>query len=71
MALLVIIPLILLLTIIATALLQWLWNIIIPLAIAGGKEIGFWVAFRLLLIGGLLSGAAFLNFNINLGQITA
>ena len=67
MALIVIIPLIILLVIIATTLLQWLWNITIPLAITGGKEIGFWVAFRLLVIGGLLSGASFLNFNINFG----
>ena len=47
--------------VIATALLQWLWNITIPEAFTNAKQIEFWVAFRLILIGSLISGP-FLHF---------
>ncbi len=41
---------------IGTALLQWLWNITLPEAFNGAKKIEYWVAFRLFLIGNLLTG---------------
>lgn len=40
-----------------SALLQWLWNITMP-QVFGLKEINYWQAFRLLLIAGILFGAA-------------
>lgn len=67
MSFLLLIPLVIVLTVIAPALLAWLWNMTIPLAFSGGREIGYWVAFRLMLIGALLSGASFISFKINLG----
>ena len=47
---------------IGTALLQWLWNITLPEAFDGAKKIEYWVAFRLLLIGSLLSGGVWVRF---------
>ncbi|HED23997.1 MAG TPA: hypothetical protein ENN91_02630 [Firmicutes bacterium] len=40
-----------------SALLQWLWNITMP-QVFSLKEINYWQAFRLLLIAGILFGAA-------------
>ena len=65
MSLLVIIPAILLLIIILTGLLQWLWNITIPLAFDGGRKVEFLVAFRLLLIGTLLSSGGVVSCHPN------
>ena len=61
MSLLVIVPAVILFLIILTGLLQWLWNITMPLAFNGAKEIEFLVAFRLLLIGALLSGGSIVS----------
>jgi hypothetical protein len=47
----------------ATAIFQWLWNITMP-EVFGLREIRFWVAFRLLLIAGLLAGGHFISFNL-------
>ncbi len=44
-----------------TALLQWLWNITMP-DVFNLKNITYWQAFRLLLIAGILFGAAGFNF---------
>jgi len=55
------IAIVLLAAAIATALLQWLWNITIPEAFTNAKKIEFWVAFRLILIGSLISGP-FIHF---------
>ena len=51
------------LVLLATAIFQWLWNITMPEAF-GLREIGFWVAFRLLLIAGFLTSGSFVNFNL-------
>ena len=42
--------------VIATPILQCLWNMTMPEAF-GLREISFWVAFRLILIGIILSGS--------------
>ena len=47
-----------------TAILRWLWNITIP-DIFQVRRITFWEAFRLLLIGALLSSGAFIRFNFH------
>jgi hypothetical protein len=41
---------------VVAGLLQWLWNITMP-DVFGLKRIAYWQAFRLLLIGALLSGS--------------
>lgn len=61
MSLLVLIPAALLLVIILTGILQWLWNITMPLAFDGARKIEFLVAFRLLLIGVLLSSGGMVS----------
>lgn len=50
------------LTLLATFIFQWLWNITMP-EVFGLREIRFWVAFRLLLIAGLLTGGHFITFS--------
>jgi hypothetical protein len=49
---------------VAAALLQWLWNITLP-EVLGASAVGYWQAFRLLLIATLLFGGppTFLHFN--------
>ena len=47
--------LLILLVLLATVIFQWLWNITMP-EVFGLRRIRFWVAFRLLLIGGFLVG---------------
>jgi hypothetical protein len=42
------------------AIFQWLWNITMPEAF-GLRQIRFWVAFRLLLIAGLLTSSGFIR----------
>ena len=61
MSLLVIVPAVLLLIVVLTGLLQWLWNMTIPVAFDGGRKIEFLVAFRLLLIGALLSSGGMVS----------
>ncbi|MBK8286058.1 MAG: hypothetical protein IPK97_14945 [Ahniella sp.] len=34
---------------------QWLWNITLPRAVSSANTIDYWVAFRLVLIGLLIS----------------
>ena len=48
---------------VGVAIFQWLWNITIPMQF-GLKPVRFWVAFRLLLIAGLLTSGGLLRFNI-------
>ena len=43
-----------------TELFHWLWNITMP-QVFNLKEITFWQAFRLLVIAGILFGAAHFN----------
>lgn len=50
-----------LLTLALTGIFQWLWNITMPQAF-GLKQIGFWVAFRLLIIAGFLTSGGFIKF---------
>jgi hypothetical protein len=69
MQIVMIILLVILLTAIATALVEWLWNMTMPLAFTSAKQIDFWVAFRLLLIGALLSGTG--SIKNNLGSFPA
>ena len=47
-----------------TAIFRWLWNITMP-QVFGVKQISFWVAFRLLILIGLLSSGSFIRFNWN------
>ena len=42
------------------AIFQWLWNITIP-GIFKLRKIGFWEAFRLLLISAILFGGSFVR----------
>jgi hypothetical protein len=51
------------LVLLATAIFQWLWNVTMPEAF-GLRRIGFWVAFRLLIIAGFLTSGSFVNFNL-------
>ena len=51
------------LVLLVTSIFQWLWNITMP-EVFGLKRIGFWVAFRLLLIAGFLTSGSFINFNL-------
>ena len=53
---------IVLLVLLVSALLKYLWNITMP-QVFGLNTITFWQAFRLLLIAGILFG----SFNISLG----
>lgn len=46
---------------VATSLFEWRWNITIP-GIFKVRPITFWEAFRLLLIGAMLSSGAFIHF---------
>lgn len=46
-----------------TAIFQWLWNITTP-EVFGPRRIGFWLAFRLLLIAGFLTSGNFISFNL-------
>ena len=55
MSLLIIIPAFLIVIAILTGLLEMLWNKTMPLAFSNAKQIDFWVAFRLLLIGAILT----------------
>lgn len=48
---------------VGVAVFQWLWNITMPMQF-GLKVVRFWVAFRLLLIAGLLTSGGLLRFNI-------
>jgi len=48
---------------VATALLGWLWNITIP-DIFGIRQITFWEAFRLMLIAALLFGGPFAQIDL-------
>lgn len=45
------------------ALFQYLWNTTMP-EVFGLRVIGFWQAFRLLLLSALLTGGAFVHFNV-------
>jgi hypothetical protein len=51
------------LVLLGTAIFQWLWNITMS-QVFGLKRIGFWVAFRLLLIAGFLTSGGFIKFNL-------
>jgi len=52
------------LVLLGTAIFQWLWNITMP-QVFGLKRIGFWAAFRLLIIAGFLTSGGFIKFNIS------
>lgn len=60
---LLLVPLVIGLFFLLTALLQWLWNLTMP-QVFNLKVIGFWQAFRLLLIAAILFGGP----NINMGK---
>jgi hypothetical protein len=51
-----------LLVLLGIGIFQWLWNITMP-QVFGLKPIGYWVAFRLLLIAGFLTSGGFLRFS--------
>jgi hypothetical protein len=63
MNLIFIVFVVVLLVLLVTAIFQWLWNITMP-EVFGLRRIGFWVAFRLLLIAGFLTSGSFINFNL-------
>ena len=63
MALISIALIVIFFVLVATAVFQWLWNITIP-QVFGLRMIGFWLAFRLLLIAGFLTSGGFIKFNI-------
>lgn len=44
------------------AIFQWLWNITMPEAF-GLKPVSYWIAFRLLIIAGLLFSPSYLRFH--------
>ena len=45
-----------------TAIFRWLWNSTMP-QVFNVQQISFWVAFRLLILIGLLSSGSFIRFN--------
>lgn len=51
------------LVLLGTAIFQWLWNITMPQAF-GLRPIAFWVAFRLLIIAGILTSGGLIKFNL-------
>lgn len=51
------------LLLIGTAVFQLLWNLTMP-QVFGLRQIGFWVAFRLLLMAGILSSGGLVKFNL-------
>ncbi len=57
MQIFIIASLVALAVIIATGLLQWLWNITIPEAFDNAREIRYAVAFRIILIAMLLTSS--------------
>lgn len=63
MAILYVVLAVAFLVLLGTAIFQWLWNITMP-EVFGLRRIGFWLAFRLLLIAGFLSSGSFINFNL-------
>ncbi len=50
-----------LLIFVSIAIFQWLWNITVP-GIFKIRAIGFWEAFRLLLLSAILFGGSFVRF---------
>ena len=58
----IIVSVVVLAVIIVAAFFQWLWNITIPQAFDNAKKIEYWVAFRLLIIGAILSSGPFIRF---------
>lgn len=63
MAILYVVLAVVLLVLLGTAIFQWLWNITMP-EVFGLRRIGFWLAFRLLLIAGFLTSGNFINFDL-------
>ena len=51
------------LVLIGTAVFQLLWNLTMP-QVFGLRQIGFWVAFRLLLMAGILTSGGLIKFNL-------
>ena len=51
------------LLLIGTAIFQLLWNLTMP-QVFGLRQIGFWVAFRLLLMAGILTSGGLVKFNL-------
>ena len=51
------------LLLIGTALFQLLWNLTMP-QVFGLRQIGFWIAFRLLLMAGILTSGGLVKFNL-------
>jgi hypothetical protein len=51
------------LMLIGTAVFQLLWNLTMP-QVFGLRQIGFWVAFRLLLMAGILTSGGLVRFNV-------
>jgi len=50
-----VLAMILLVCLVISALLRWLWNMTVP-QVFGLKEITYWQAFRILIIAGILFG---------------
>jgi hypothetical protein len=57
-----VIGLVIALLVLITTIFRWLWNITMPEAF-GLKPIRFWIAFRLLLIASILTGAHWITFS--------
>ena len=51
------------LLLVGTAVFQLLWNLTMP-QVFGLRQIGFWVAFRLLLMAGILTSGGLIKFNL-------
>jgi hypothetical protein len=51
------------LLLIGAAVFQLLWNMTMP-QVFGLRQIGFWVAFRLLLMAGILTSGGLVKFNL-------
>ena len=63
MLLIFIASLVICLLLIGTAIFQLLWNLTMP-QVFGLRQIGFWVAFRLLLMAGILTSGGLVKFNL-------
>ena len=62
---LIAVTIVIFLSVLATAIFQWLWNITMP-QVFNLREISFWLAFRLLLIAGFLTSGGFIRFSFGL-----
>ena len=63
MIVILILSVVICLLLVGTAVFQLLWNLTMP-QVFGLRQIGFWVAFRLLLMASILTSGGLIKFNL-------